>query len=247
MDWYFVPVFVVAAFCILIDTISNTSRCYYRQRSWGRACRIWRSCWLSLIAEVDLGRSTTCWSITEPDFLSRSTRGRILYRMLWRIFWPSKVTAARSQDNSTRPVSPLNVSSVVMTSEETLGSLCFVKHESPLCAIVTISHFGCEMITCHISTCNTSQHGEEIWHRPRRSANGPLLCLCLLSVTLLQKQHNKAIKSGSRQQYKPLPITLTQCWYILIIFGGERAYRLSCTGQMETNHNNIEQGAMWPT
>ena len=75
------------------------------------------------------------------------------------------------------------------------------------------------------ASCRTSRV-PSVWHRYR---------------------YNKAIKSGSGRQYKPLPITLTQCWYILIIFGGERAYRLSCTGQMETNHNNIEQGAVWPT
>lgn len=108
--------------CILIDTVSDKSWCYYRQKSWGLACRIWRSSWLTLIAEVDLGSSTTCWSITWPGFTSMSTRGRILCPMLWRIFWPSKVTAARSQDNSTWPVTPFNVSSVVMTSEEALGS-----------------------------------------------------------------------------------------------------------------------------
>lgn len=145
--------------CLLVKTKCK-SWCHYRRKSWTLACGIWRSCWLTLIAEVDLGSSSTCWNITWPDFMSMSTRGRIRCPMLWRIFWPSKVTPARSWDNSTWPVSPFNVSSVVMTSEETLGRLCFVKHESLSCAIVTIvSHFGCEMITCHISAYNTSQHG----------------------------------------------------------------------------------------
>lgn len=252
MDRYFAAVFVVAALCfvwsrkicILIDTVGDKSLCYYRQKSWGLACRIWRSSWLTLIAEVDLGSSTTCWSITWPGFMSMSTRGRIVYPMLWRIFWPSKVTAARSQDNSTWPVTLFNVSYA-----DTWQPL--------LCEMRSSLMYHCNYcVAFWLWDDNMSYQyiqDQQAWlrnltqNRPRCSANGLLLCLCLLSVTLLRIQHNKAIKSGSRQQYKPLPITLTQCWYILIIFGGERAYRLSCTGQMETNHNNIEQGAVWPT
>lgn len=45
-------------------------------------------------------------------------------------------------------------------------------------------------------------------NRPRRPAKRAVA----LSVSSeLEIQHNKAIKSGRRQQYKRLPITLTQC------------------------------------
>lgn len=101
--------------CIFIDTLGDKSWCCYRQKSWGLACRIWRSSWLTLIAEVDLGSSTICWSITWPGFRSMSTRERIVYPMLWRIFWQSKVPAARSQDDSTWPVIP--VAYVVMSRD----------------------------------------------------------------------------------------------------------------------------------
>lgn len=76
--------------------------------------------------------------------------------MLWRIFWPSKVTSARSRDNSTWSVTPFNVSYVAITPRKTSGSLCFVKCDADLCTVVAIvSCFGCKMITCHISTYKT--------------------------------------------------------------------------------------------
>ncbi len=189
MDGYFAVVFVVTAlfgrFCyyfsffwsckisILIGTVSNTSRCCYRQKSWELVCRIWRSSWLTLIAEVDLESRTTCWSITWPGFTSMSTRGRILYPMLWRIFWPSKVTAARSQDNSTWPVTLFNVSHAVMS--ETLGSRWLCEMRCPL-----VRHCN-YCVTLSLPDDNMAYQCTEdqqawlrnlTWNRPRRCANG---------------------------------------------------------------------------
>lgn len=179
--------------------------------------------------------------------MSMSTKGRILCPMLWRIFWPSKVSAARSRDNSA--VTPFNVSSMVVTSCEALGSLCLVKHDARL--------------MCHCNRCVTlwlwddNMPYQYIQDQPQKLDVKPLpafrksaaVALCLSPPVWLGYIYNatKRLNQEARRQCKPLPITLTQCWYILIIFGGEKAYRLSCTSQMETNHNNIEQGAVWPT
>lgn len=254
---FFVLCFTLAKICILIDAVSDKSRCYYRQKSWGLACRIWRSSWLTLIAEVDLGSSTTCWSITWPGFMSMSTRGRILCPMLWRIFWPSKVTAARSRDNSTWPVRLFNVSFVVMQLE-TLGSrlLCEMRRRLARHCSYCVTFWQRDDNMPYQYIQDQQAWFRQFWHETAPGvflANGLLVWSGLVCVSSVWRRHRYGTtkplnQEAGNKQYKPLPITLTQCWYILIIFGGSgRVYRLSCRGQMETNHNNIEQGAVWPT
>lgn len=85
------PCVLSSKFLLLLDKFL----CFYRRRSYGIGCRIWKSFWLTLTAGAHPGGTCCTPGVPRP-----SSRERTVCLTLWRISWPFKVPATTSRTKS---------------------------------------------------------------------------------------------------------------------------------------------------